>query len=481
MIEMKIDKTENENIEGSRIILVRKGSVQTGYISDPEEQVYIQERLAGDRNIAILHRLNQVIIFMRLEEEDKPRTTRLEYARKAGFDIHPILIDHELKSVTVINGGVEPGECVAFAEGIALTNYQFLKYFSTEHSKKHPLSELLLLDDGLTEDDLKKLENLITAVYLTRDLVNEPLSYLTAVQLSLEIEKMGKASGFGVEVLHKKAIESLKMGGLLAVNKGSVDPPTFSILTWKPENAVNDRPLVLVGKGVVYDTGGLSLKPTHDSMDYMKCDMGGAAAVAGAFYAMAKNELPVWVIGLIPATDNRPDGNAYVPGDVITMYDGTTVEVLNTDAEGRMLLADALSYAKQYDPELVIELSTLTGSAHMAIDKYGIVGMGNAPRKVMDNLKASGEQSCERVAEFPFWDDYKEQLKSDIADLKNIGGRYAGAITAGKFLEHFTDYPYIHLDIAGPSYNKVPYNYRGKGGSGVGVRILYHFFLDRSH
>ena len=270
------------------------------------------------------------------------------------------------------------------------------------------------------------------------------------------------------------------MGGLLAVNKGSVDPPTFSILTWKPEKCVNSHPIVLVGKGVVYDTGGLSLKPTHDSMDYMKCDMGGAAAVAGAIYAVAKNKLPVWVIGLVPATDNRPDGNAYVPGDVVTMFDGTTVEVLNTDAEGRMLLADALSYAKKYDPEVVIELSTLTGSAHAAIDKYGIVGMGNSSREVMENLKESGEITCERIAEFPFWDEYKEQLKSDIADLKNIGGKYGGAITAGKFLEHFTDYPYIHLDIAGPSFNKVPFNYRGKGGSGVGVRIIYNYLHNRS-
>jgi leucyl aminopeptidase len=310
--------------------------------------------------------------------------------------------------------------------------------------------------------------------------VNEPLSYLTAVQLSSEIQQMGEEAGFTVEVFNKKKIESLKMGGLLAVNKGSVDPPTFSILTWKPDGAVNARPIILVGKGVVFDTGGLSLKPTNDSMDYMKCDMGGAAAVAGAIYSVAKNDLPVWVIGLIPATDNRPDGNAYVPGDVVTMYNGTTVEVLNTDAEGRMILADALSYAKQYDPEVVIELSTLTGSAQAAIDKYGIVGMGNASREVMNQLKESGLYSGERIAEFPFWDEYKEQLKSDIADLKNIGGKYAGAITAGKFLEHFTDYPYIHLDIAGASFNKLPHNYRGKGGSGVGVRILYHYLLNRS-
>jgi len=235
-----------------------------------------------------------------------------------------------------------------------------------------------------------------------------------------------------------------------------------------------------VGKGVVYDTGGLSLKPTQDSMDYMKCDMAGAAAVAGTLHAIARNKLPLWVIGLVPATDNRPDGNAYVPGDVVSMYNGMTVEVLNTDAEGRMILADALSYAGQYDPELIIELSTLTGSAHAALDRFGIAGMGNAAPPEMEKLRSSGDAVSERVAEFPFWDEYKELLKSDIADLKNIGGRYAGAITAGKFLEHFTDYPYIHLDIAGPAFNKAVFNYRGKGGSGVGVRLLYHFLRNRT-
>jgi len=478
---MKINKAKDKNIKGSRIILIRKGQEPDAYISDPQERTYIHNRLAGDKNMAMLNRLDHLVFFRSLEEEDAPKSTRLENARKAGYEIHSILIDNEISSLTVVNGGIEAEECIAFAEGLALSNYQFLKYLSEDHAKKHSLLELLLHDEKLTEAHVKKLENLIHAVYMTRDLVNEPLSYLTAEQLAVEIERMGNASGFSVEVFNKKKIESLKMGGLLAVNKGSIDPPTFSILTWKPENAINKRPIVLVGKGVVYDTGGLSLKPTHDSMDYMKCDMGGAASVAGAFYALAKNQLPLWVVGLIPATDNRPDGNAYVPGDVITMYDNTTVEVLNTDAEGRMILADALSYAKQYDPELVIELSTLTGSAHAAIDKFGIVGMGNAGREVMENLKESGDYTCERIAEFPFWDEYKEQLKSDIADLKNIGGKYGGAITAGKFLEHFTDYPYIHLDIAGPSFNKVPFNYRGKGGSGVGVRILYNFLLDRSY
>ena len=160
------------------------------------------------------------------------------------------------------------------------------------------------------------------------------------------------------------------MGGLLAVNKGSVDPATFTIMEWKPENARNSKPIVLVGKGIVYDTGGLSLKPTANSMDLMKCDMGGAAAVSGAIYAIAKNNLPIHVIALVPATDNRPGGDAYAPGDVITMYSGKTVEVLNTDAEGRMILADALAYAKKFKPEVVIDLATLTGAAAVAVGKF---------------------------------------------------------------------------------------------------------------
>lgn len=476
---MRISKSKKMEARVSRIVLIRKEQELEVYINDTAQRSYVQERLSGKKNKVLLNQLHHVEVFVGLDKE-KALNHRLEVARKAGFEVHPWLCDHEVASVSVVNGGVDPEECIAFAEGLALSNYQFLKYLSPKKAKQNPLTEILLLDEDLTDEHVVKLDNLVKAVYLTRDLVNEPLSYLTALQLSAEIEKMGSEAGFSVEVFNKKKIESLKMGGLLAVNKGSTDPPTFSILTWKPANAVNERPIVLVGKGVVFDTGGLSLKPTHDSMDYMKCDMGGAAAVAGALYTLAKNGLPLWVIGLVPATDNRPDGNAYVPGDVVTMYDGTTVEVLNTDAEGRMLLADALSYAKLYDPELVIELSTLTGSAHAAIDKYGIVGMGNASREVMENLKASGEYTAERVAEFPFWDEYNEQLKSDIADLKNIGGKYGGAITAGKFLEHFTDYPYIHLDIAGPSFNKIPFKYFGKGGSGVGVRILYNFFLDRS-
>ncbi len=476
---MKIYKVTKLKESDNQILLVRKGEDLSNLIPDEKTRLHVEKRFAADKESAQINLLDHQLFIRRLEKEDTPLNKRLEEARTAAHSMNENIHDLDIGRLIVVNGGVSPQESIAFTEGLALSSYQFLKYKTGENHKANVLQEIGIFDKGLTDDHILKLMNLVSAVYLARDLVNEPLSFLTAVQLSSEIVKMGKDAGFMVEVFNKKKIESLKMGGLLAVNRGSIDPPTFTVMTYKPDNTVNKKPIVLVGKGVVFDTGGLSLKPTHDSMDYMKCDMGGAAAVAGAIYAVAKNEFPLWIVGLIPATDNRPDGNAYVPGDVVTMYDGTTVEVLNTDAEGRMILADALSYAKQYDPEVVIELSTLTGSAHIAIDKFGIVGMGNADREVMNTLIESGDYAAERIAEFPFWDDYKEQLKSEIADLKNIGGRFGGAITAGKFLEHFTDYPYIHLDIAGPSFNKIPYNYRGKGGSGVGVRILYHFLLNR--
>lgn len=183
-------------------------------------------------------------------------------------------------------------------------------------------------------------------------------------------------------------------------------------------------------------------------------------------------------MALIPATDNRPGLNAYAPGDVITMYDGTTVEVLNTDAEGRMILADALAYSKKFDPELVIDAATLTGAAYRAIGEHATIIMGNADERYFADLEKAGEESFERVVKFPFWKEYLEPMKSQIADLKNIGGPTAGMITAGKFLEHFVAAPYIHMDIAGPAWLDKKSAYRTAGGPGTGVRLLYHFFKN---
>ncbi|PKP15436.1 MAG: peptidase M17, partial [Bacteroidetes bacterium HGW-Bacteroidetes-22] len=319
--------------------------------------------------------------------------------------------------------------------------------------------------------EIDRLTNTVKSVYQCRDLVNLPVNHLNTIKLAEKLTEMANLCKIRIEVLNKKQIESLRMGGLLSVNLGSVDPPVFIIMEFKPKRAVNKQPLVLIGKGITYDTGGLNLK-TGNFMDDMKLDMGGAAAVATTLQTIALNNIPLHTIVLIPATDNRPDGNAMASGDVITMYDGTTVEVLNTDAEGRLILADALAWAKQYNPMLVVDMATLTGAAARAIGSHGIVSMHQRAAQFMEFMKLAGEQTGERIAEFPFWEEYDEQINSEIADLKNIGGPEGGAITAGKFLAHFTDYPYIHMDIAGPVFLNKRDSYRGSGATGVGVRIL---------
>jgi leucyl aminopeptidase len=381
----------------------------------------------------------------------------------------------ELKHYKIaIHTTSESDVSATFLEGLFLSTYSFEKY------KSKPKIEKFQFNLSAKEIDEKVVSELIIgieATFLAKTWVNEPHSFLNAKQYSKELKTIGKEVGFSVKVLDKKKIEDLKMGGILAVNKGSVQEPTFNILEWKPKNAKNKKPLVLVGKGVMFDTGGLSLKPTANSMDFMKADMAGSAAVAATIFGVAKLKLPIHLIVLIPATDNRPGLDAIVPGDVITMYSGHSVEVLNTDAEGRLVLADALHYAKQFKPELVLDFATLTGSAAAALGTQGIVCMGTAKEKTKETLKESGNKVYERLVEFPLWKEYGKMIESDIADIKNLGGPYAGAITAGKFLEFFTEekYPWMHFDIAGPSYLKSNDSYRGKNGSGVGVRLLLDF------
>jgi leucyl aminopeptidase len=370
-----------------------------------------------------------------------------------------------------------PAATYYLLEGILLGSYKYAKLFSTDDKKKERIS-IIHVPDTLSAKKCDELKAIQQAVFWARDRVNDPVNYLNAEQLAAQIAQLGEQTGLSVQILEKTQIESLKMGGLLGVNRGSIEPPTFTIVEYKPKNAKNKKPVVLVGKGVVYDTGGLSLKPTPGSMDCMKSDMAGAACMAGAIYLAALQKLDVHLIALIPATDNRPGMHAYTPGDVLTMYNGTTVEVLNTDAEGRLILADALAYANKYKPELVIDAATLTGAALRAIGTHASVIMGNASDAKFKKLEEAGEEVFERVVRFPFWEEYGEEMKSTIADLKNIGGPNAGMISAGKFLEHFVKAPYIHMDIAGPAWLDKKEHYRTQGGTGAGIRLLYQFFKN---
>lgn len=434
-----------------------------------DEKNYATRKLEKN-NDCVLHKYPNLYFFFKPKKQ-KEKYIENEGARVVGSKLYDILKEENAESVQIADYG-KSELLPAFIEGLLLSCYSFDKY--KKEKNDFGLKTIEVVNTKITENEIEELSNLVQAVFYARNLVNEPLSYLTARCFSKEMEKMGTEAGFTVEVFHKQKIEALKMGGLLAVNKGSIDPPTFTVLEWNPGNAGNRKPVILVGKGVVFDTGGLSLKPTPKSMDYMKSDMAGAAAVAAVIFALAKNKIPVHVIGLVPATDNRPDGNAYVPGDVITMFDGTTVEIKNTDAEGRLILADALSYAKKYAPELVVDIATLTGAADIVAGKHASVVMGNTPENLL-KLKQSGEETFERLIEVPLWEEYALPLKSTIADLNNLGTREAQSTIAGKFLEHFTDYNWIHLDTAGTPFLDEKDSYRPAGGTGFGIRLLYNF------
>ncbi len=371
-------------------------------------------------------------------------------------------------------------------EGFMLASYRFGQYKTQEEDPFPGSGRLVLQTDNQDKAGRRGGERgkfLADAVMTARDLVNLSPHDKTPSKFARIIERSAKKHGYTVSVWDKALIEEEGMGGLLAVNRGSVEPPTFSVLEWSPDQPVNKQPIVLVGKGVVFDTGGLSLKPTENSMEFMKSDMAGAAAVIGTMEALAHLEVPLYVVGLIPATDNRPGVDAYVPGEVVRMHSGKTVEVLNTDAEGRMILADALSYAKTFHPELVIDLATLTGAAVVALGNVCAAVMtseSDGAEERVERMRAAGSVSGDRVHPLPMFDDYEKLIESSIADLKNIGGRGAGSITAAKFLEAFVDYPWIHLDIAGPAFLRESDSYRTQGGTGFGVRLLVEFLRTYS-
>ncbi len=476
-MKINIYKTDHFDREKNLVFLQWKDTQIKEDFFNKNEIEYIQRRLQKDENIILINRLNQVVWLIFIDNQ-KEQYQVLEEVRKAGYKVQSTSRDFDVESIIVTHNQQDKDTLMAFLEGFLLGAYKFTKYFTKNSSEKSQLKEVGIWGESIISTDIEELKNIIEHVYQVRDLINEPVSELNALVLAERINEMCTRVGCKVDILHRSQIEALKMGGLLAVNKGSIDPPTFTIVEWKPNNRVNDKPYILVGKGVVYDTGGLSLKPTADSMDYMKSDMSGAAIVAGVVASVAANRLPIHIIALVPATDNRPSGNAYAPGDVVTIMNGTTVEVLNTDAEGRMILADALVYAQRFNPELVIDVATLTGSASMAIGPYAMVVMGTASEEVKNLLHKSALITYERMVEFPLWEEYDELIKSDIADIKNVGGKSAGAIVGGKFLQRFTNYPWMHFDIAGVAFSKTNDNYRGKGGTGFGVRMLYHFFKN---
>ena len=449
-----------------------KQRVDSKLLNDQELEYINREYSDNNRTFFAFDKLSHWEIVAVVENKDAEYKT-IESLRRLGGKVLDFCDKEYIKQLQLITS-IPKSHVMGFIEGMLLSSYTFDAYKTDPQKCIHPFDKLSVISQEIESSDIESLLIVARAVEKCKDLINEPYCSLNAEGLASAFVNMSHEAGIEVEVWHKDKIEAEKMGGLLAVNKGSVDPPTFTIMKYMPKDAVNSRPLVLVGKGLVYDTGGLNLKP-GDYMNDMKEDMAGAAMMACAIYAVACLGLPLSVVGLFPSTDNRPCGNAYASGDIINMYDGTNVEVINTDAEGRMILADALSFAKSLSPMLVVDAATLTGAASRAIGPFGIAAVEQRAEKYMNLIKQSGNTTYERIAEFPFWEEYDELIKSDIADIKNCGPAEAGMITAGKFLAHFTDYPYIHLDIAGVAMYSTKKDYAGKGASGYGVRLIVDF------
>lgn len=366
----------------------------------------------------------------------------------------------------------------ALAEGAELGAYRYLRYKTGLKPEQTFAVEAMTLVTPEATDAMQAGvavgQTIAGGVMLARNLVNTPPGVLTPAALADQAVALGERTGVAVTIFDKARLTEEGFGGLLAVGQGSANEPRLIVMEYG--KAAEGRPTIcLVGKGLTFDSGGLSLKPA-DAMTTMKSDMGGSAAVLGAMQVIAELQLPLHVVGLVPSAENMPSNTSYRPDDVLTTLSGKTIEVLNTDAEGRIVLADALFYAQRYNPAAIIELSTLTGAIVVALGSHA-TGMMGTNQELADAIKQAGETTGERVWQMPLWEEYHEMIKSEIADLKNIGGRQAGSITAGAFLAAFVgDYPFVHLDIAGTAYAEKPARpYDVPGGTGIGVRLLTEF------
>ena len=365
----------------------------------------------------------------------------------------------------------------AVVEGAQLAAYQFNKYRSNAKPPAE-IKTLSLFRPGIKQSAaLQKAvataQAIIPAVFLARDLVNEPPSVATARFLADQATRACRGRGLSVEVWGKKKIESMKLAGLLAVNRGSQEEPRFIRIHYKPAGKPKKK-VALIGKGITFDSGGLSLKPSK-SMETMKLDMAGGAAVIAAMSCLPKLGLDVDVTGYVPTTDNLPGHNAQKPGDVIQYLNGKTIEVLNTDAEGRLILADALALAAQQKPDYMINLATLTGACMVALGTQ-VAGLFSNNQPLAGALLRGAEETGEKLWQLPLVKEYKDSIKSSVADMKNIGGAHGGAIIAALILQEFVaELPWAHLDIAGPAFAEGDNLICPKGGTGFGVRTLINF------
>ncbi len=415
----------------------------------------------------------------------------LEMVRRSAARTAKKALALKAKSLAVIlpavNGASGAEIAAAYVEGTMLGLYKFDKFFKKDEPKV-PLESVTFLDDadslhGSTSAEVKsaieQAQLICDATIFARDMENEPSNNKFPETLGNWAKDLSKGLGVKVTVFGPKEIAANKMVGIQAVNQGSAKEPRFIIMEYNGAPKSDAQPIVLVGKGITFDTGGISIKPAA-GMGEMKGDMSGAATVIATLKSVASLKLPVNVVGLVSSAENMPSGTATRPGDVITYANGLSVEIDNTDAEGRLVLADALIWAEKFKPKSVIDLATLTGACVVALGHTTAGMMGN-DASMMERLKRLGDVTYERVCELPIYDEYDDLIKSDVADIKNVGGRWAGAITAAMFLKRFTNYPWVHLDIAGTAINDSAGDYIPKGGTGACVRLLTQMLIEEAN
>lgn len=417
----------------------------------------------------------------------KPADLTADRLRQAMGKAAPYARSLGAADIAIDAGGIalEPEETAqALAEGCALGLYRFLPYKTNEEKDRGReiatvvvMAETASIAAAMGKGAAAGMA-IAASASMARDMVSTPAADMTPTTIAKIAKDLAKKHRLKIQVLERPQMRKLGMGALLGVAAGSVQPPKFIILEYRGGGT---KPfIVLVGKTITFDTGGISIKPP-ENMDKMKDDMAGGAAVLGAIRCAAEFKLPLNIVALLPATENMPGGSAYKPGDILRTLSGKTIEIINTDAEGRLILADALAYACRYKPAVIVDIATLTGACRVALGQEASGMLGNSGQ-VKQRVRDAGEKTGERVWELPFWDGYCELIKSDIADMKNAGGRDGGVITAACLLSKFVqNYPWVHLDIAATAWTDKDRPYTPKGATGIGVRLLTQFLRDFSY
>ncbi|MDF2726750.1 MAG: pepA [Nitrososphaera sp.] len=391
----------------------------------------------------------------------------------------------EIKEFSILQfSNLDEGLIEAMTEGIALASYSFDKYKEAKEPATKKIEEVTILinSDSLRFQSVVEKANLIVeAVNFARDISNLPPNDCPPALLASIAVSLAQDYGMKVRVMDRYELENMGMGGIVAVGKGSNNPPKLIVLEYTGASDPQQKPYLLVGKAVTFDTGGISIKPS-EKMDEMKFDKCGGCTVLAIIRAVASMKLAVNVVGIVPSVENMPSATSYRPGDIIRMYNGKSVEVLNTDAEGRMILADALAYGiVTHSPKAVIDLATLTGAAVIALGA-NVAAVVGSNKQLIDRLRKLSDRTGEKMWELPLYEEYHEQIKSTYADIKNIGGRAGGVITAAAFLSNFVnDVPWVHIDIAGTAWMQEgthEKSYNHKGASGFGVRTLVKLLME---